>query len=131
MEKIKVLIAGIAGASLGTEVLKCLRLCDHYEIYGCDISPLAYGLYEEDFTRTFCIDRSHYIEQILSLCSQYGIKVIVPGAEEPTQLLSDYRHALSQQGIVLAGNEPAIISVCSDKTRCFDLLKSQIGRAHV
>ncbi|MBF0103086.1 MAG: hypothetical protein HQK77_19480, partial [Desulfobacterales bacterium] len=52
----KVMIAGIGGASLGTELLKCLEAAGGYTIFGCDISPLAYGHYMSGFERTYVVD---------------------------------------------------------------------------
>ncbi len=46
---IRVMIAGIGGASLGTEIYKSLYLAGNYEIFGCDVSATAYGLYEAGF----------------------------------------------------------------------------------
>ena len=46
---VRVMIAGIGGASLGTEIRKSLTLAGGYEIYGCDVSKTAYGLYEDEF----------------------------------------------------------------------------------
>ncbi|MCS6955556.1 MAG: hypothetical protein NZM44_04305 [Candidatus Calescibacterium sp.] len=40
--KTKVFVAGIGGASLGTEIVKALMLANNYEIYGGDISDLSY-----------------------------------------------------------------------------------------
>ncbi len=44
----RILVAGIGGASLGTEILKCLRDAGTYEVFGCDISEHAYGHYQEE-----------------------------------------------------------------------------------
>lgn len=52
----RVLIAGLAGASLGTEILKCLTVVEGYEVFGCDISPLAYGLYDSHLQKAFVVD---------------------------------------------------------------------------
>jgi len=38
---VTVLIAGIVGASLGTEIAKSLRLAGGYHVIGCDPSPLG------------------------------------------------------------------------------------------
>ena len=122
-KKIKVLIAGIAGASLGTEILKSLSVCKHYEIYGCDISNLAYGLFEDRFVKTFQIDRLNYVDNVISLCKKNGIKVIIPGAEEPTIILSDNRKFIEQNSIILVANNSKVISSCSDKSECFKLLQ--------
>lgn len=51
-KKIRVLIAGIGGASLGTEILKSLLLNEErYDIFGCDISALAFGHYQYGFQK--------------------------------------------------------------------------------
>ena len=42
MNRLKVMIAGVGGASLGTEILKSLKITNRYDIFGCDISPTAY-----------------------------------------------------------------------------------------
>ena len=65
--KTSVLIAGIGGASLGTEILKSLILAGDYNIYGCDISEYAYGHYQPGFVKTFLVDRENYIKLILLL----------------------------------------------------------------
>ena len=59
-----VLIAGIGGASLGTEIFKSLRYSGNYNIFGTDISPYAYGLYQEGFVKTYIVGRKKYIQKI-------------------------------------------------------------------
>ena len=83
----KVMVAGIGGASLGTEILKCLRKARRYQIYGCDISGYAYGHYEKGVTETFVVSRERYVECVLKLCVAKGIRVIIPGGDEPAVLL--------------------------------------------
>ena len=52
--KLNILIAGIGGASLGTEILKSLLLVkERYRVFGCDISPFAFGHFQNDFESTF------------------------------------------------------------------------------
>ena len=82
-EKLKVMIAGIGGASLGTELLKCLTMAGKYNIYGCDISPTAYGLYDSRFTETFLIDREAYIDDVIDKCQKVGASWLIP--EEKNQ----------------------------------------------
>lgn len=123
-KKKKVLITGIGGASLGTELLKCLQLAGGYEIYGCDIVNLAYGHYMHGFEKTFLISKDNYVHEIISICKREGIKYIVPGAEEPMVLLSKYQCLLEQNELILIGNTPKIIKVFSNKDETFKLLKS-------
>ncbi len=123
MRNAKVLIAGIGGASLGTEILKCLKFSGGYDIYGCDVSELAYGLYEDGFKQTFKIDIDNYIPDIADICDKHGIDIIVPGGEAPTSLLAKEITLWKEKGIRLAMNDPDVIALCSDKAACFDRLK--------
>lgn len=126
MKKINVLIAGIGGASLGTEILKCLGQSDRYRIFGCDISEMAYGLYEDGFTKTFKINRDNYVADVLDICRDQEIDIIIPGGEEPTSLLSRHKSHLSENNVLLAVNDPDVVALCSDKAACFRKL-AEIG----
>jgi carbamoyl-phosphate synthase large subunit len=118
----RVLIAGIGGASLGTELAKCLTLADRYIVYGCDISPLAYGHYLTDFQKTFLVERTGYVDSVIDLCIQEKIDYVVPGGEEPMLLLGMAQNTLEDNGIRLAGNSLEVIEICSDKARTFQYL---------
>lgn len=120
---VNVLIAGIGGASLGTEIFKCLRIAGGYNIYGCDISKYAYGHYQEGFVRTFLVDRSKYIDSVKQICLDYGIKVVVPGGEEPSILMSSSVEEFEKEGIFIAGNSPEVVRICSDKAMLFKKLE--------
>lgn len=119
---IKVMIAGIGGASLGTEIAKCLRLVDKYDIYGCDISPTAYGLYDTDFTETFRINRDKYIAEVIKVCHQTGAKWIIPGGEQPNALLGAAAELLAREGFRVVSNDAAIVGLFSDKHATFNNL---------
>lgn len=120
--KMKVMIAGIGGASLGTELLKCLRDAGRYRVFGCDISPYAYGHFENDFEATFHIAIDRYVESVLALCREHDIRFILPGGEGPLNLLRAAHSHLNSEGIVLVCNDPDVIDLCSDKARTFEAL---------
>lgn len=120
----KVLIAGLAGASLGTEILKCLSKSGRYEVYGCDISQLAYGLYSDTLVASFLADRDDYVNSIIGICLSNQIEYIIPGGEEPMVLLAKSYKELSSKGIILVCNTPAVIELFNDKKKTFDFLKS-------
>ena len=115
----KVMIAGIGGASLGTEIAKCLNLAGKYEIYGCDISPTAYGLYEDGFTETYRIKRDDYVAEVQKICHQTGVKWLIPGGEQPNALLGAAAEQLAREGIHVVSNEAAIVGLFSDKQATF------------
>jgi carbamoyl-phosphate synthase large subunit len=119
----KVMVAGIGGASLGTEVLKCLKDTETYDVYACDISEFAYGHYEKGVAMSFVVDRERYIESILDICKSHGIQAIIPGGEEPLILLSRATRYFKELGVFIASNSSDLIATCSDKKVLFERLK--------
>ena len=116
------MIAGIAGASLGTEILKCLMLTKHYTVFGCDISPMAYGHYQEGFEETFVVSRDSYIDSVLEACRMARCDCIVPGGEEPMILLAGAKATFEAEAIRIAINSPELITLISNKATCFEAL---------
>jgi carbamoyl-phosphate synthase large subunit len=121
-ERTAVLVAGIGGASLGSEILKSLRHAGVYDVFGCDISPLAFGHYVEGLSGTFVPDRQAYAESVLDACVARGIRAVIPGAEEPLVLLAQAATRFAKAGIAIAGNTPDVVAVCTDKGRLFERL---------
>ena len=120
---ITVLIAGIAGASLGTEIAKSLRLAGGYHIIGCDPSPLAFGHYSDLCDKTVRVSLDRYIDHIVEISRKEHVQVIVPGAEEPMRLITAAADRFSQGGIRLAMNSPDVVTRLAVKERCFSELQ--------
>jgi len=120
--KNKILIAGIAGASLGTEIAKSLVLAKNYEIYGCDISAFAYGHYSNYFQKTFVINITKYIESVLNICLEEDIRYIIPGGESPNILLSQAKSIFENHHIKIVSNNQNVVALCSSKKNSFDFL---------
>lgn len=120
---IRVLVAGIGGASLGTEILKCLRDAGGYTVFGCDVSSYAYGHYEEGIADSVLVARDSYVESILKLCASRGIRAVIPGGEEPLRLLSEGAEDFRRADVLVAANSPETIAVCSNKARLFEELR--------
>ena len=123
---IRVLIAGIGGASLGTEILKSLVLAGRYRIFGSDISKLAFGHACEGFETTYVVDRDNYIGDTLRICREQGIECIIPGGEQPLRILAEASDELCAAGIHLAANSPRVVRLFTDKRTTFEFLR-QIG----
>lgn len=116
------MIAGIGGASLGTELLKALTLAGRYTIFGCDISATAYGLYEEGFERSFIVDPDNYVASVIHACTETRTSWLIPGGERPTVLLGSETSRLTAAGIHLVANAPDVIRTYSDKALTFERL---------
>jgi carbamoyl-phosphate synthase large subunit len=121
-KRIKVMIAGIGGASLGTEIRKSLTLAGDYDIFGCDISRTAYGLYEPGFAETWRVSREDYASSVLNACLKAGAELLIPGGEQPMTLLGASAQIFEREGIRLLANSPEIIELFSDKAKTFELL---------
>jgi carbamoyl-phosphate synthase large subunit len=115
----RVLVAGIGGASLGTEILKSLALAGTWDVLGCDVSPLAYGHYAGVARETFVVGRDGYAEEVLALSEREGVAAVIPGGDEPTVLLAAAADRFRAAGIVVVANDPAVVALASDKARCF------------
>jgi carbamoyl-phosphate synthase large subunit len=120
----RVMIAGIAGASLGTELLKCLQHAGGYEAHGCDVSPYAYGHYIGGFRTTHRVDPNRYIDDVMRICSEQRIEAILPGGEQPLQLISDAADRFGKLGIKVASNSRDVVRICTDKLETFARLKA-------
>ncbi len=118
----RVMIAGIGGASLGTEICKCMRLCGGYQVYGCDVSATAFGLYESGFAGTYLISRQNYVQNVIEACHTARATWLIPGGEEPMTLLGRASDTLAQAGIRLVGNDPSVVGLCADKEETFKRL---------
>jgi carbamoyl-phosphate synthase large subunit len=118
-----VMIAGVGGASLGTELFKCLVHAGSYTIFGCDISPTAYGLYQEGFTKTYRVSSDAYVESVVEVCKDSGASFLLPGGEQPSRLLGLAADKIAAMGIHLIGNTPEVIRLAANKDRTFEFLK--------
>ena len=123
-ERPRILIAGIGGASLGTEILKCLQLAGGYDAFGCDVSPLAFGHYGYHFESTALVRRETYVGDLLALCKRFSIDCIVPGGEEPTRLIANSLELFANAGVRVATNDLTLVSSMSNKVECFRILET-------
>src|SRR5438552_8137503 len=122
--KAKVLITGIGGASLGTEILKSLEAAGRYETFGCDISPFAFGHFQGGFRSTFRVSAEDYVNGVMQLCHDHKIQAVIPGGEEPLRLLSSQADVFRRADVYLAANSPEVTKLCSDKARFFEYAQS-------
>ena len=115
----RILVAGIGGASLGSEIVKSLVLAGRWAVFGCDISPLATGHYRADVEETFLVDPDRYVSGVLDVCRRASIVCVVPGAEAPAKILGQAAAAFEAAGIRVATNAPEVVQTCTDKAALF------------
>lgn len=122
-QKIRVLVAGAAGASLGTEALKAFALSSRYEVVAADVSPFAYGLYQRGAACSYVLGQENYIKDVIECSKRENVRFILPCAEATLRLLSEAEQELAAEGLVPVLNRPEVIRVCSDKSATFECLE--------
>jgi carbamoyl-phosphate synthase large subunit len=121
-----VLIAGIGGGSLGLIIFRCLRYAGRYRLIGTDISPRAYGLYEEGFDKTYLLRSSKdndYIQELIDICRKEKVDALAPGSEAGHRIISENREVFQKEGILPMVNSKEVINLCLDKAKLFEFLK--------
>ncbi len=114
-----VLVAGVAGASLGTEAVKALLAGGRYRVAAADISPLAFGLHMEGPCARVLLREDRYVEDLIDACRRIGVSAVVPAADATGRLVSDARQRLEALGIACGTNHPDVVALCSDKAETF------------
>lgn len=120
----KVLVCGIGGASLGTEIIKSLLKAERYAVYGCDISPIAYGHWMDGICQSFTVSPKNYASNVLKIVREQKIRLIIPGGDAPAVLLGKEIDRFAQNGITIIGNNAFVVETCSDKKKCSDFLET-------
>ena len=112
-----ILVWGIAGASLGMEIAKCLSLSGYRNIIGCDISPMAFGHFSDLFDTTYVLDSSSPEKSLHKLLQESKPQFVVAGGDQVSRIISSFRHIFSEHGCRICGNSDAVAQLSSDKYR--------------
>ena len=73
------MIAGIGGASLGTEIYKCLQLSGGYELYGCEDTFLLPRMVctNPDSLTHIMSGRENYEQSVIEACHAAGATCLI------------------------------------------------------
>ncbi len=118
-----ILVWGIAGASLGMEIAKCLVQTGYRNIIGCDISPIAFGHYAKVFQRTCVIDRNRTKESLGEILSEYKPTFALAGGDQVSRLMSSFEPLFQEHNCRVCGNSPEVVNLASDKLAVNDHLE--------
>ncbi len=115
--EIAVLVTGVGGSGIGSQVLKALRLSGlALRITGTDTTAASTGVQEVDQFRVLPSAKDPaYADEILRLCREHHIQVLFPGSEPELLILSRNRERLEQAGVLLPVNRREVIETCLDK----------------
>jgi len=122
MSKPKVLIWGIAGASLGMEIAKSLAKDGGFDVRGADISPEAYGHFSECFNKTYVLERDNYVNDACKILDNEKIDFLIAGGDIVARICAGIEDDVKATGAKYVGNNQFTVKTCSDKFSCFELL---------
>lgn len=118
INKLPVLVTAIGGAGHGEQILKALRLAagDRYYLIGADARQDCpqFALVDKSATLPLASDPG-YVDAVLALCEQHGIKAVFHGCEPELKRLSAARDAFAARGIFLPINPAPLIELCMNK----------------
>ena len=117
MKKITVLITGVGGGGVGEQVMKSLRLCgNRYRIIGTDMTRFSIGMYRADNEHLLPPAKdANYIDELLWVCGEEKVQVVVPGSEPELRAISENRQKFTERGTLLLANSPGVIDRCMNK----------------
>ncbi len=125
--KFPVLVTGIGGGGHGEQILKALRLGElKYFIVGADANAQCANRHNVDYFGILPLARDpNYLEQVISLAARFNCRAIFHGSEAEMMIFSYARERLSENGIYVPVNPPAVMNICQDKARTTEFLAAQ------
>jgi carbamoyl-phosphate synthase large subunit len=120
--KPKVLIWGIAGASLGMEIAKSLAKDGGFDVRGADISPQAFGHFADCFSKSYVLNRDTCESDVCKILADENIDFLIAGGDIVARICSEIEEDVKAAGARYVGNNEGTVKTCSDKHSCFELL---------
>jgi len=121
---VRVLVTGVAGATIGEQVCKALRHGKNsYEIVAGNIDPASLRVVEaEHYELLPRADDPAFGEILQTVIRRYSVQFVIPGSDPELAVMSALRHDIEDQGAKLLANAARIIGICSDKAATFEFL---------
>ena len=94
------------------------------KIYGADMSTTAPALLFCDYTHQVCgIKEPNYIPQLLQICKQDQIDLVIPTIDTDLLLLAQAKSYFEKQGTRVLISQPDKIAICRDKNLTGDFFE--------
>lgn len=120
MKKIRVLVTGAGGCTVGEGIIKALRTKPDYEIYASDVDPISPHLFRAK--QGFLVPKASdpdYLSFIIDLCQKQSIDILIPGSDFENRELARVRQIVKNP--IILTNAPKVVAIGSDgwQTFCF------------
>lgn len=118
------------GTNNNTTVCKYLKKdADNY-IVGTDINPEYYipatKMVDKFYQVADIYHMDEYGQQLLDICKQEKIDIILPVIDEEVEYLSRHKSEFEQIGVKISCSSPESIEKCHNKYKTFELVKDNI-----
>jgi carbamoyl-phosphate synthase large subunit len=120
---INVLMTG-GGAPGAAGILRCLQFNPVLDIIMADANPNAVGrwLHAEFETIPFAHEKN-FIDQVLSICEQRKIQVIMPLVTKELMPLAQHKKTFEEQGIKILVSDVDSLEIANNKSRLYQFLE--------
>jgi carbamoyl-phosphate synthase large subunit len=116
--KVRILITGVGGRSVGAGILHALMRTDNavrrrWETVATDADPFSWGLYVADHNALVPpASALDYLDRIRELIVVHGLAAVIPGTEPEAALLAAHRDELP---VPVIANDPRLMPLMTDK----------------
>ena len=126
MKTKKKFVIGISciGSGVGQSVINSCRLSRYpVKTVGLGTNPMAYGLYEcDDYAYTASYYDENYIENMLQVCLDKNIDLLIPGHDDEAHILSKHIASFEEAGIKVIVSGPELLNLCREKDQMSQVL---------
>jgi carbamoyl-phosphate synthase large subunit len=134
--KLQNILVTAVGGIIGQGIIKCLRLANQqlgkndpmrYRIFGCDMSPLAAGIYRCDHGYIVpSADSSDYADHLIEICKKEQINAIFVASDDELLRVAKSKNKIEKacQAKVIA-SPLTTISIARDKWKMYQFCKKR------
>ncbi|WP_339889382.1 ATP-grasp domain-containing protein [uncultured Flavobacterium sp.] len=127
--KLSILLIGAKGCSVSEGLLKCLRNAKYENITILEHSKNAAHIYRVDnylITNKTPDDGEDYIDNLITICKENNIDVVLPGSTWEARIISEFKDKLNKSNIITLVNNIETITIGDDKWNTYEYL-SKLG----
>lgn len=121
-----VLVTGVGACGVGEGIAKAVRMAGRYDLIAVNADANAPELFEVD--HRYLVPTAHepeYIETIQRICTEHGVRAVLPGSEPEAKVLAPRKSEFSSAGVALLTNPSSVVDMCQDKWRTFQFLSEK------
>ncbi len=124
MSKLNILVTGV-GSEVGQGIIKALRLSKYKcNIVGSDANPDSAGFFMSDSHYVIPMAASKdYLDKVINICKNNGIKLIFPGTDQELKILSKNRLLFKNINTLLIVQPEKLLDIFSSKYNTYQFLK--------